>query len=498
MKTNRLLAGGVAVALVAALVGLAVVAGRDSDGGPVTLPVLGAGGDAENMAADSDLRGGGVEYRAAGDLPALDGEADAWNVPAADLTDDRVAQLAGALGVTGEVRRTEFGWSVGDGTRRLDVQDVSGNPWSVYDELPAETGAVAPELEGRSAAGPPDGPVGDCAADACDAPQFHEPERPADLPTEAEAEGIGRRMLIALGVDLDRAALRVDDAVTLWNVTADPEVGGLPTIGLATSLGIGPQGVVQYGNGWLGELDKGDRYPLIGTAAGIERLGEEQARVMIDPAPGGSVDGDALEPMVVEITGVRLGLQLMSTFERAADGYLVPSYLFTTADGGEIPVIAVLDEHLADAHDGHDHDEEPHGTPAEPGVDGGDDPVPPPTEPSPGEDSCASAGGADLDAVACATTGTVGEPVLLRLTAAGRLRDDCGSPTVEWGEAARGEAVCTIGCESLPPEPIELERTFEHTYDRPGTYTVTVRFHGCREGSGTEQLALPLEVRVEG
>ena len=497
MKTNRLVAGGVALALVAAIVGLAVVAGRDSGGGPAVLPVLGtggAGGATESMAADGDADrrfGGGVEYRVAGKLPGLDGEADAWRVPATELTTARVAELAGILGVEGAPRRTEFGWSVGSETRRLDVQDVAGNPWSLYEAMPepavAEAEARRAEAEARRAEETTvfPAPDADCAADACDQPM--EAQRPADLPSRDEAERIGRRLLAELGVDLDQAAVRVDDAVTMWAVNADPVVGGLPTIGLSTSVSIGSDGVITYANGWLGEFTRGDRYPLIGTAAGLEKLNSEQMSVLlVDPAPGADGTQD-VEPFVIEITGVRLGLQLFSTFERGADGHLVPSYLFSTADGGELPVIAIGEEYLAETPQ---HAEDDPGTEVEPA------PEPDaPDEPASGQ--CTSADGEGIAATVCATDGRVGEPLVVTVTAKGTMRDDCGSPVVEFGDA-EGTAVCSIGCESLPPEPIELERSFEHVYAQPGAYDVVVQFRGCGADSGTDQLRVPILVRVEG
>lgn len=494
MKTNRLIAGGVALALVAALVGLAVVAGRDSDGGPAVLPVLGAGGAGgatESMAADAGAdmrRAGRVEYRVAGKLPGLDDEADAWSVPATELTTARVAELAAILGVEGAPRRTEFGWTVGAESRRLDVQDVAGNPWSLYESMPEPMVAEA-EAEARRTEETTVFPAPDCAADACDQPM--EAQRPADLPSKDEAERIGRELLAELGVDLDQAAVRVDDAVTMWAVNADPVIGGLPTIGLATSVSIGAKGVITYANGWLGEFTKADRYPLIGTAAGLEKLNSEQMSVlMVDPAPGAEGAPD-VEPFVIEITGVRLGLQLFSTFERGADGHLVPSYLFSTADGGELPVIAIGEEYLAESPQHDEHDEP--GTEVEP--------APAPDDPEGPDGSaagqCASADGGGLTATVCATDGRVGEPVVVTVTAKGTMRDDCGSPVVDFGDA-EGTAVCSIGCESLPPEPIELERSFEHVYAQPGAYDVVVQFRGCGADSGTDQLRVPILVRVEG
>jgi hypothetical protein len=135
---NRVIAGVAALAVVVALVGLAVAAGRESGSrAPATLPVLGSavgGGGAETSSAmaDSKMRVAPVTYEA-GKLPGLADEADAWKLAADGADEDRIAQLAKTLGVDGPVTKTETGWSVGTEARRLDVQAVAGLPWSLYE-----------------------------------------------------------------------------------------------------------------------------------------------------------------------------------------------------------------------------------------------------------------------------------------------------------------------------------------------------------------------------
>lgn len=498
---NRLIAGVAVLAVALALVGLAVVAGGDDGPGtPATLPVLGAGGAARPSAAmDSSLRIAPTTYEA-GKLPGLPDEADAWTLPAAAPDGDAVAHLADVLGVDGAVTRTDTGWSVGTDARRLDVQAVAGMPWSLYESRPADTSVSSPPVDcppGASCttvtATAPDCPPercttstesfgGNCAADDCPSPMLVDPPRPADLPSKAEAEAAGRKLLTRLGVDLDQAEVRVDDGITVWNVVADPVVGGLPTVGFTTSVAVGPKGAVTYANGWLGSPDKGDRYPLIGTAAGIQRLNDEQARILIAPAPG--VTGPEAEPRVVRVTGVRLGLQLFSTFEKTAPAYLVPTYLFAT-DGGELPVVAVTDRYLGQQPA--PHDDEP-GTPAEPsaGCTGSG------SGSAPGQEQT----GQQFE-VCSPDTAKAGVPVTFTVTAKGNVRDDCGSPVPDWGDGSQ-DPICAIGCASLPTEPREVSRSFEHIYAEPGTYTATFHFKGCGTDTENDQATLRREVRVEG
>lgn len=97
----------------------------------------------------------------------------------------------------------------------------------------------------------------------------------------------------------------------------------------------------------------------------------------------------------------------------------------------------------------------------------------------------------------CVTRPVAGRPATFTVEASGRLRDDCGSPIPDFGDGSQ-QAVCAIGCESMPPEPVTFERTYEHTYAKGGRYTASFRFPGCGESSGTDIVVAPLEVHVEG
>jgi hypothetical protein len=388
---QRLVAGGAALVVVVGLVALAVVgAGGD---GPRPLPI-GAGGaapEAEAMVADMAMAP--TEYRVAGDLPELDGEERAWSVDR-DVDEARILELAAALGIAGEVEAHEHGWRVVDdaGGDMLDVGRQPGLPWSTS---PTDDGSLSNEPGGPDTAASSgdlvDPPAGDGAAEEeqvdCPMPEcppgtacsqvcpddgsgivdpgeephpmpepmpLPEPERPEGLPSEAEAEAIGREVLAAAGLDLGAADVSTDDLFSGWFVSARPQVGSLPVVGMDWGVTVGVDGVVEYANGWLSDLEEGDAYPLIGTTAAVERLragqgGEGEAR----PEPAiACVDCPDAEPSVVTITGARVGLQLVHASD-VDEAWLVPTYLLAT-DGGEggvtneLWVLALGDENITE------------------------------------------------------------------------------------------------------------------------------------------------------
>jgi hypothetical protein len=103
----------------------------------------------------------------------------------------------------------------------------------------------------------------------CTAPKPPEPLRPADLPSIDQA----RSLFHSLGVDVPVNGLHVTDGITLWFVSAEPDVGGLPTIDRTTSMTIGPKASVLAAHGNLGNPIKLGDYPLADAATvGFERL----------------------------------------------------------------------------------------------------------------------------------------------------------------------------------------------------------------------------------
>lgn len=368
---QRVLAVAAALVVVVGLVALAVV-GSGGDG-PRPLPIgaagLGAAPEAAPMVADAAMRVAPTEHRVEGELAELDGEEHAWSV-GREADQDRIAALAEVLGIDGDVEATEDGWRVADGETSLDVSRQPGLPWSsspVYEEVHGPDTAVSSEPTAPDEARPapddgqydcpmPDCPPGTACIQACAEPVAPAPEgepeseRPAGLPNELEAEAIGRDVLARAGVSLADAEVRTHDLFSSWLVSAQPAVGGLPTVGMEWAVAIGPDGVVEHANGWLADPTEGDAYPLVGTTAALDRLRADQGGGFGGPEPD-CVDCPEEEPRVVTITGVRLGLQLVHAYD-AAEAWLVPTYLFATDEGteegiGELPVLALGDEHIA-------------------------------------------------------------------------------------------------------------------------------------------------------
>lgn len=522
---ERAVLWAVIIGLVAGAVGVALVASGGDGDKPPRLPALALAGDGAErssaFAADMPVRPGSVEYRVKGDLPDLPDRAAAWTL-GRSLAVEQVASLAKALGVSGQVQNTEYGWLVKDGDRTLTVDKQAGHPWSYASVADcggdpegsvSSDGAVGCAKAGVAVSSPPATTVEPCpmppcapdqvCAQVCEppvpqpAPQpVPEPVRPADLPSKDEAERIGRQVLESAGLDLDGAVLRVDDGFTQWYVSAEPRVGGLPTISFAWSATVGPKGEVQGANGWLGSPARGEEYPLAGVQQGLERLRTGGGWAPYGgPRPMAVDTSEPIAPQIVTITGVRLGLMFAPT----ADGdelLLVPAYLFDLEDGGPIPVIAVADEFLP--------------KPPEPA------PVPEPA-PAPGGSgqSCSGSasavapGGTDqnqpltVEVCVSPSNAKVGEEVVFTVVATdpdGPVADDeCSGPRFAFGDERSGTVQCEASCaapaEPPPKQPGKLVREFRHAYDKPGTYTAAVTIGaGCNAagsaGSGEVQVTV--------
>ena len=112
-------------------------------------------------------------------------------------------------------------------------------------------------------------------------------------------------------------------------VQVDPEVDGLPTTGLGTTLVVTAD-AVQSGAGWLATTARGPAYPLVTAREAWDALVRTPLPMPLaacaEPPP------DAVDPVAcggpVTVTGARLGLSLQET----DDGpMLLPAWLFTVA-----------------------------------------------------------------------------------------------------------------------------------------------------------------------
>lgn len=544
-----------------AVAGLAAVGDDSSGSGPPRLPALAmgaAGRDAAAPAASSMLAVGPVEYRVAdGALDAaLADHARAWTVD--DRIDaDSVRRVASALGVKGAPKEDDTAWTVHDDTHQVRVEKQAGAPWSYSPWMPdcgpdssvssdgtvscggasgsgsatATATLVAPPATSVEPCPMPDCPPGTACAQVCPTPSLpdpmpvpepKEPERPADLPSKADAERLARELLARTGADLEGATVRTDDGFSQWMVAVDPVVGGLPTQGMTSTVAVGPKGAIQFANGWLGDPTEGDDYPLAGVQAAIERLksgypGGGWSAYPPGPEPAIARDMPVCAdcpPQVRTITGVRLGLQFSPVFSDdtglPSEALLVPAYFFRFDDSEfEQPVIAVADEFLP--------------KPPEVKPMPAPEPSPLPAEPGGGIGngaSCQSQGSAAVDGNAplvidvCVdpNPAKAGEPVRFDVTYSDPDAPipDNGCNVVDPDFENGGFASCSASCAGAPPgtpttvapaEPGKLAKTYTHTYENPGTYKVTfsARSGGlCDQSPHASSGQLTVEVVVRG
>ncbi len=234
----------------------------------------------------------------------------------------------------------------------------------------------------------------------CDVPQ-----PPKNVPTKAEAESKAKALLVTLG--LDAANYEFEAYADDWGswVTAWLLVDGSKTQ-MAIGVGYGAEGALTGASGFLAEPVRGDQYELVGIPKAVERMNDTggywsgyfgggpvamSARsavadvVAVTPAEtdasagSGSVEGSetvvsdpglAPEPVptdtmpvdplpvdttpaapevpveVLTITLTTVTVGLTQLWDADGNVWLLPSYLFTSDDGGQYSVYAVADEYL--------------------------------------------------------------------------------------------------------------------------------------------------------
>lgn len=260
-------------------------------------------------AADSRMAFQPVEYVYEGDMPPIDGPAQAWRwSPDRTPTTEEITGVAVALGVEGDVTEQPAdmggGWVVGgEGAQRLAiVPDAQGN-WSfIGDTSPlctgeaavtgaGSTGAAAPAAEPPPAVAPDDpaatsevapadaeGPVAPPDTAAC--------VEPVGIPTADEARARAIELLEALGLDPNGYEITADSQE--WGAWVDARllIDGLaaPVI---TSFGFGAEAALTYASGQLFAPEPAGPYERTGTAAALEQLQADQMRSynpVTDPA----------------------------------------------------------------------------------------------------------------------------------------------------------------------------------------------------------------------
>lgn len=369
-------------------------------GQAATLPIAPGGRSAAGGAAEAamdaampDMLWRPVTYVAGADLPALGGERPVYRLRPGG--EDELRAVAGVLGIAGEVVREDGALRITDGDHVLESWDGT---WFGY-----YSGAgVSVRTEDAV-----------CSSDGeCEEPA--PPERPAGMPTAAEAEQSARDVLAATGPSLDGAEVIVDDGITAWFVRVRYQVDGMFADGFEAYVSVGPDGVIDaYGP--LGEVEQVGTYPTISTSDAIVRLnegwgvwaardlgmgvaegvpadnavgapGDVGAPVEVasgDTDPGGQTTVDPVEPpatvepdvpatepateipwtepepVTLTLTGVEWTLTAFWSWD-GSGMYLLPAYRYTADDDSEPTVPAVTDDVIA-----------PPPAPTEGGVDGG-------------------------------------------------------------------------------------------------------------------------------
>ncbi len=192
-----------------------------------------------------------------------------------------------------------------------------------------------------------------CAAVAC-AP-YEEP-KPLPLGSESDARRTAQKVFDAAGIG-NGATIRVDRGYDAWFISATVHVAGLEVVGLGHSVSVDADGKVRDASGTLAVEKVLDTYPLITPQAGLDRLEKQYGdiRIMIDcapPAPGSEATttscGPPMEPQVLDVTGVRLGLLFSPIWDNEKETvFLVPAWVYEIK-GRDYPesIMAIPDEYL--------------------------------------------------------------------------------------------------------------------------------------------------------
>ncbi|MFF5443544.1 hypothetical protein [Streptomyces sp. NPDC012888] len=217
---------------------------------------------------EPDPTGGGVVYEAAGVLP--EGPAAAPSFKAAgEVTAAEVARLAAALGIEGEPVLSGAVWAAGHGGDspgpRLTVTRQAPGTWTYSAQRPAGGDDC---VRGKDTCGP-----------------ATLPEAPGEPVSEAAAKAAAAPVLAAVGQSTAKPDARLTQG-GVRVVTADPVVGGLPTLGWSTKVSVGADGGVVAGSGELKAPERTGERPVVGAKEALARL-NEASRGWRDTGPSG-------------------------------------------------------------------------------------------------------------------------------------------------------------------------------------------------------------------
>ncbi|MFD3548917.1 hypothetical protein ACFWUW_25475 [Streptomyces sp. NPDC058655] len=357
-----LLAGGGTAYWASTAHGDGAPAGRTGDSAAAAPREAGSPSGPGIAPGEPDPAGGGVVYRADVRLPEAPATAPAF-AASGEVTAEEVARLAAALGVPGAPRLTGDVWLAGeaaDGSGpRLTVTRTAPGTWN-FDRFrgrgPGDgTGSGVGDdcVRGKDTCGPATLPrdSGGAGSDGAGpgtagsgAPVSEEAAKAAAAPVLAAAGQAGAKS----DARLVQGSVRV--------VSADPVVGGLPTQGWSTKVGVGADSSVVSGSGELKAPVRAAEQPVVGAVEALARLNARSGgsdgtgpapsacatTVPLEPdAPAGATDTAPCKaeprpvkpPRTETVKGAVLGL-VPGTVEGSRG--LVPAWHFEVAgrDGG--------------------------------------------------------------------------------------------------------------------------------------------------------------------
>jgi hypothetical protein len=276
------------MALVGAVAVLALTACGTNDSGtsatPTTLtpPVIQiAGGSPISAAAegapaatDSKMIAAYLSYTYTGPSVDLTSPAASWFfAPDAQPSDEQIAALADAFGVTGDVASVPLdrggGWMVGPDDYSSPSVTVSSDSLLSWWFNPGVTEVAVAEPCAYY-------PAGDPAADPDTAtmPVCEEPQPPANVPTAAEAESMARELFAKIGLDISH--YEIETYADEWGagVTGFLLLEGIRS-NLSISVGYGAEGALTWAGGFLATPQRGADYPRVGIEAAVQRLNDQ-------------------------------------------------------------------------------------------------------------------------------------------------------------------------------------------------------------------------------
>ena len=307
----------------------------DDGSGPATPSSGGEGGtSAAELVLDDAVGAPGLGIATlvpAGELPSAPEIAAVYRYPERTVSREAAEELATALGVERELTEQD------DGTLLTPTDDATLASLVVRPEAPG-TWTYGPGLSEERQLAPLEG-------DPVDA---------------AEALRAAEPVLTALGLDEDTARIDADTVEgPLRTVEAVPLLDGLPTVGLETTLYVGPDGELQGAMGALALPEAAEEHSTVGARQALDAYNSDPNRPAVgsaepqcagvaepmpfaegEPAPVPPMDDEPLEcgavtddkPESAETTA-ELGLVL---HQSEGEPVLVPSWLFeiTLPDAG--------------------------------------------------------------------------------------------------------------------------------------------------------------------